>query len=121
MCFQEFTVNNQPFLINARFPTLPNGKTDFTYMSLDCFHLSQKGYARSNLFHKMSLVVDDSFFFAASNALWNNMLEPEGQKSTNWTKEFTNFMCPTEDRPFIATKRNSFNLSNPKISKIRRG
>ncbi|XP_037036133.1 phospholipase B1, membrane-associated-like [Bradysia coprophila] len=86
---EDFTVNNQPFLKNVTFPTLPNGNHDFTYMSMDCFHLSQKGYAR------------------AANALWNNMMEPDGQKSTNWQKEFTKFVCPTVDRPYLATKGNS--------------
>ncbi|XP_037036189.1 phospholipase B1, membrane-associated-like [Bradysia coprophila] len=86
---EDFTVNAQPFLKMAELPTLPNGNTDFTYMSLDCFHLSQKGYAR------------------ATNALWNNMMEPEGKKSIYWKKEFTDFKCPTVDRPYLATKNNS--------------
>ncbi|KAJ6645952.1 Phospholipase B1, membrane-associated [Pseudolycoriella hygida] len=86
---EDFTVNNQPFLKNVTFPVLPNGNNDFSYMSMDCFHLSQKGYAR------------------AANALWNNMLEPEGQKSTNWKKEFSEFLCPTVSRPYLATKKNS--------------
>lgn len=85
----DFTVINQPFLRNVEFPRKQNGNNDFSYMSLDCFHLSQKGYA------------------LASNALWNNMFEPIGHKSTNWKKEFTDFKCPTEERPFIATRQNS--------------
>lgn len=85
----DFTVINQPFLENVQFPRLPNGNHDFTYMSVDCFHLSQKGYA------------------IASNALWNNMLEPYGNKSTNWQREFREFKCPTEAKPFIFTRQNS--------------
>ncbi|XP_037036130.1 phospholipase B1, membrane-associated-like [Bradysia coprophila] len=85
----DFTVNNQPFLKNVTIPMLANGNHDFTYLSLDCFHLSQRGYA------------------IAVNALWNNMMQPEGQKWTNWKKEFTEFICPTFDRPYIATKKNS--------------
>lgn len=46
---KDFTVNNQPFLKNVSFPTLANGNHDFTYMSMDCFHLSQKGYARGKI------------------------------------------------------------------------
>lgn len=84
----DFTVVNQPFLRNLIFPRKPNGLNDFTYMSTDCFHLSQKGYAR------------------AANAVWNNMLEPVGNKSANWSKEFGVFRCPTEEHPFIRTRMN---------------
>lgn len=83
---------NQPFLRNVRFPRLSNGNNDFTYMSVDCFHLSQKGYA------------------IAANALWNNMMEPYGNKSTNWKKEFTEFKCPTDSHPYISTKNNNNNI-----------
>lgn len=46
----DFAVINQPFLKNVTFPHLKNGDHDFTYMSLDCFHLSQKGYAIGKCF-----------------------------------------------------------------------
>lgn len=85
----DFAVINQPFLRNVKFPQVLNGNGDYTYMSIDCFHLSQKGYA------------------IASNALWNNMFEPHGNKSTNWKKEFTEFKCPTAQHPFIFTRKNS--------------
>lgn len=84
----DFTVVNQPFLKKIKFPARSNGLSDFTYMSTDCFHLSQKGYAR------------------ASNALWNNMFQPIGNKTTNWAKEFTVFKCPTEEQPFFRTRVN---------------
>lgn len=85
----EFTVTNQPFLRKVQFPTKSNGNHDFTYMSVDCFHLSQKGYAR------------------ASNGLWNNMFEPIGNKSINWKQEFSEFRCPTNENPYIYTRLNS--------------
>lgn len=85
----DFTIVNQPFLKNVKFPKNPNGNHDFSYMSVDCFHLSQKGYAR------------------ATNALWNNMFEPVGNKSMNWRKEFTHFNCPTNENPYIFTRLNS--------------
>ena len=87
--FQDFTINIQPFLNKIVFPRLPNNVTDFSYMSTDCFHLSQKGYA------------------ITTNALWNNMLEREGEKAENWKKEFEEFKCPTGERPYLATKFNS--------------
>lgn len=86
----NFTVALQEFTTHLKFPKdKRTGNTDFTYMSADCFHFSQKGYA------------------LATNALWNNMWEPIGTKATNWKKEFTEFKCPTEERPYFATSRNS--------------
>lgn len=85
----DFAVINQPFLRNVKFPRKSNGNNDYSYMSVDCFHLSQKGYA------------------IASNGLWNNMFEPYGNKSTNWKKEFSEFKCPTVEHPYIFTKKNS--------------
>ncbi|XP_058460261.1 phospholipase B1, membrane-associated [Malaya genurostris] len=85
----DFSVVYQPFIMNLTIPSKPNGDTDFTYMSTDCFHLSQKGYARS------------------TNALWNNMLEPVGRKTDSWEDEFTNFKCPTPEMPYLRTRGNS--------------
>jgi hypothetical protein len=85
----DFTVNHQPFAEIINFPKTKSGKTDFRYMSMDCFHLSQRGYAW------------------VSNSLWNNMLEPVGQKSGMLSREFDVFKCPTSDRPFLATRQNS--------------
>ncbi|GAB0096525.1 hypothetical protein DMENIID0001_120490 [Sergentomyia squamirostris] len=85
----DFSVNFNPFSDQIFIPTTRSGKTDFTYMSMDCFHFSQKGYAM------------------ASNALWNNMMEPFNNKSHIWKKEFEEFKCPTEEQPFLTTKMNS--------------
>lgn len=105
----DFTVVVQPFLGNVTMPTTTSGKTDFTYLSMDCFHLSQKGYARGImlLIQKLNLNIKLSLYFIASNALWNNMIEPVGNKSTNWRKEFTLIKCPTENHPYLATRQNS--------------
>jgi len=85
----DFTVNYQPFTNNLVFPRTKDGITDYTYLSTDCFHLSQKGYA------------------IAANALWNNMLQPYDNKTDFWFKEFQQFKCPTEEMPFLRTKENS--------------
>ncbi|KAL1379566.1 hypothetical protein pipiens_014804 [Culex pipiens pipiens] len=82
----DFGVVWQPCLANISFPSNQNGDSDFSYMSYDCFHLSQKGYAR------------------AANALWNNMMEPVGQKAHDWVDEFAVFKCPTPEMPFIRTR-----------------
>ncbi|CAD7081106.1 unnamed protein product [Hermetia illucens] len=86
---EDFTVNYQAFTKRILFPTTPNNLTDYRYMAVDCFHLSQKGHAR------------------ATNALWNNMLEPDGQKYESWKVEFEEFKCPTKERPYFATRENS--------------
>ena len=85
---QDFTINVQPFLTKVVFPTTQYNITDYRYLSTDCFHISQIGHAR------------------ISNALWNNMLQPVGQKSVNWKKEFQELQCPTQQRPYLATKFN---------------
>ncbi|XP_046590027.1 phospholipase B1, membrane-associated isoform X9 [Neodiprion lecontei] len=86
---EDFAIVLQPFTTNISFPVTTSGLTDFTYSSADCFHLSQKGYAR------------------AANALWNNLMEPVGRKSRNWQNIFERFLCPTSKRPYISTMKNS--------------
>uniref|UniRef100_A0A2S2PTN2 Phospholipase B1, membrane-associated n=1 Tax=Schizaphis graminum TaxID=13262 RepID=A0A2S2PTN2_SCHGA len=85
----DFTVVLQPFTEHLTFPLNRLNTTDISYLSSDCFHLSQKGYAR------------------AANALWNNIMEPVGLKSTDWSKEFDRFNCPTNESPYIRTWKNS--------------
>lgn len=42
----------------------------------------------------------------ATNALWNNMFEPVGNKSMTWKKQFEHFNCPTLNNPYICTNKN---------------
>lgn len=42
----DFTVVVQPFILNYTFPTASDGNTDYSYLSVDCFHFSQRGHAR---------------------------------------------------------------------------
>ncbi|KAL4118890.1 hypothetical protein QTP88_011772 [Uroleucon formosanum] len=85
----DFTVVLQVFTEELIFPLNRFNTTDTTYLASDCFHFSQKGYAR------------------AANALWNNMMEPVGRKSKDWSKEFDQFNCPTKESPYISTWKNS--------------
>jgi hypothetical protein len=85
----NFTINIQPFSRHVKIPLTESG-SDFSYMSFDCFHLSQKAYA------------------LATNALWNNMLTKDGNKSETWDVENAyKFLCPTNDFPYLATRENS--------------
>ncbi|XP_053670197.1 phospholipase B1, membrane-associated-like [Anopheles nili] len=84
----EFAVVYQPWSLNVSMKM--NGKDiDYSLLSYDCFHMSQKGNA------------------FAGTALWNNMLEPVGKKSPNWRPLFKNFKCPTKESPYLATYDNS--------------
>lgn len=42
----------------------------------------------------------------AALSLWNSMLEPIGQKKWEWYVGET-IECPTADRPYFATRKNS--------------
>ncbi|XP_067099417.1 phospholipase B1, membrane-associated-like [Osmerus mordax] len=88
---EDFTVVLQPFFKNSVVPVNTEGKPDNTYFSVDCFHFSARGHADMAV------------------ALWNNMLEPVGQKQTynNFTNDRNSIKCPTEEQPYIFTNINS--------------
>ncbi|XP_037958093.1 phospholipase B1, membrane-associated [Teleopsis dalmanni] len=86
---ENFAVVFQPFTANITMPTMRTGDVDLRFFASDCFHFSQKGHA------------------AAANSLWNNMLEPVGQKKAGSFSIFERFECPTAERPYIATLQNS--------------
>lgn len=50
----DFVVTAQPFTMHIQIPLALDGYTDMTYLSSDCFHITQKGYARCR-FRKNSL------------------------------------------------------------------
>ncbi|XP_047466154.1 phospholipase B1, membrane-associated [Mugil cephalus] len=88
---EDFAVVLQPFFKNTVVPLNLDAKPDTTYFSEDCFHFSERGHADM------------------ATALWNNMLEPVGEKQTynNFTNSRNNIKCPTEEHPYIFTKVNS--------------
>ncbi|XP_035529318.1 phospholipase B1, membrane-associated [Morone saxatilis] len=86
----NFTVVLQPFFREIFLPMLEDGRPDRSYFSPDCFHLSQKAHT------------------LMARALWNNMLEPVGNKT--FTQDFSagiDLKCPTESNPFFRTAVNS--------------
>ncbi|KAJ0179043.1 hypothetical protein K1T71_005818 [Dendrolimus kikuchii] len=90
----DFTVVIQPFMriFNAPFPPKPPLPLVIhqSYITHDCFHFSQKGHA------------------LAANLLWNNLLEPVGNKSDNVPPVLMHsFKCPKPEAPFIFTAKNS--------------
>jgi hypothetical protein len=46
----DFTIVSQPFTASITIPLDSRGITDYSYLSTDCFHFSQKGYARGSIF-----------------------------------------------------------------------
>ncbi|CAB1427850.1 unnamed protein product [Pleuronectes platessa] len=88
---EDFAVVVQPFFQNSIIPLNADGRPDHTYFSEDCFHFSERGHA--------DMAVN----------LWNNMLEPVGEKRTynNFTNSRNSLKCPTEEHPYIFTKGNS--------------
>ncbi|XP_047430437.1 phospholipase B1, membrane-associated-like [Mugil cephalus] len=93
----DFTVVLQPFFRETVLPRLADGRPDRSFFSADCFHLSQKAQTQM------------------ARSLWNNMLEPLGQKTT--TQDFNannKMMCPTKTSPYIRTYSNSnYSYSGP--------
>ncbi|XP_041827298.1 phospholipase B1, membrane-associated isoform X2 [Melanotaenia boesemani] len=86
----NFTVVLQPFFREVFLPKLEDGRPDRSYFTPDCFHLSQKAHT------------------LMARALWNNMLEPVGNKT--FTQDFTagiDLKCPSEENPFFRTAINS--------------
>ncbi|KAL2099031.1 hypothetical protein ACEWY4_005511 [Coilia grayii] len=86
----NFTVVVQPFFREVVLPLLDDGRPDRSYFAPDCFHLSQKAHS------------------LMARALWNNMLEPVGNKTS--TYDFSaglGLQCPSESAPYLRTYRNS--------------
>jgi hypothetical protein len=50
----DFTVVVQPFTLDFPIPKTKTGSSDFSYLSEDCFHMSQKGNARSKFKNLLS-------------------------------------------------------------------
>ncbi|XP_049640646.1 phospholipase B1, membrane-associated [Suncus etruscus] len=75
----DFTVVLQPFLERFKVPITEEGLPDLTYFAPDCFHFSQKTHGH------------------IASALWNNMLEPVGQKTRqhDFTSNIT-IRCPNQ-------------------------
>ncbi|XP_076874027.1 phospholipase B1, membrane-associated isoform X2 [Brachyhypopomus gauderio] len=85
----NFTVVLQPFLRDITLPVM-NGRPDRSFFSPDCFHLSQKAHT------------------LMARGLWNNMLEPLGNKTHFQDFSAGSFVkCPSETAPFVQTYKNS--------------
>ncbi|XP_021564433.1 phospholipase B1, membrane-associated-like, partial [Carlito syrichta] len=88
---EDFAVVVQPFFQNTFVPLTEGGDADPTFFSEDCFHFSARGHAEMAI------------------ALWNNMLEPVGHKTTsnNFTHSRAKLKCPSPESPHFYTLQNS--------------
>ncbi|XP_016065561.1 PREDICTED: phospholipase B1, membrane-associated [Miniopterus natalensis] len=88
---EDFAVVVQPFFRNTIVPLNHREAADLTFFSEDCFHFSERGHAEMAI------------------ALWNNMLEPVGNKTTsnNFTYSRTKLKCPSLESPYLFTLKNS--------------
>ncbi|XP_075056516.1 phospholipase B1, membrane-associated [Mixophyes fleayi] len=88
---EDFAAVSQPFFKNTEVPVDMYGEPDVSYFSADCFHFSERGHAEMAI------------------ALWNNMLEPIGQKRSynNFTHDRSKLNCPSNDQPYLFTLKNS--------------
>ncbi|KAM4013192.1 phospholipase B1, membrane-associated-like [Anomaloglossus baeobatrachus] len=85
---KDFAVVLQPFLQDIEPAVDQNGLIDFSFFSPDCFHLTVKGHRQM------------------AKGLWNNMLQPEGNKSHLQTfSEEVKLLCPSQAQPYIYTRR----------------
>ncbi|XP_063709363.1 phospholipase B1, membrane-associated-like [Culicoides brevitarsis] len=84
----DFTVNLHKFTTELNLPQNENGASDLSYMSSDCFHLSQKGNA------------------AVATTLWNSLMDGHDEKKLTWNKEFEDFRCPSVEHPYLRTRSN---------------
>ncbi|XP_053366028.1 phospholipase B1, membrane-associated [Clarias gariepinus] len=89
---EDFAVVLQPFFQSTVVPMGEDRQPDLSFFSVDCFHFTERGHAEMAI------------------ALWNNMLEPMGNKQTynNFTHDRSKIRCPSEEHPFIFTRVNSF-------------
>ncbi|XP_043797736.1 phospholipase B1, membrane-associated-like [Apis laboriosa] len=86
---KDFTIIVSSGISNIKIPLAEDGFSDLSYFSVDCFHISQKTNA------------------VFANALWNNLLQPIGNKTTTWIPVFETFLCPTSEKPYLLTRENS--------------
>ncbi|KAM5291657.1 phospholipase B1, membrane-associated [Ctenodactylus gundi] len=88
---EDFAVVVQPFFQNTVVPLNELGNKNLTFFSEDCLHFSERGHAEMAI------------------ALWNNMLERVGYKTTssNFTHSRAKLKCPSSENPYLYTLQNS--------------
>ena len=59
------------------------------------------------------------FPFTVARGLWNNLIQPVGQKSSDYNISVP-FLCPSKERPYLATSKNGkSNTSNELLSNMK--
>uniref|UniRef100_A0A914NXZ1 Triacylglycerol lipase n=2 Tax=Panagrolaimus davidi TaxID=227884 RepID=A0A914NXZ1_9BILA len=92
----DFSLVIQPFFEDDIIPPeLADGSVDLDFFAGDCFHFSQFGHG------------------VVAKNLWNNILQPVGQKARKSNLSDYDFAlnCPDPNCPFIRTTKNSKDCS----------
>lgn len=84
----DFDVNLIKFTKDMRLKQTESNRTDYSFLSQDCFHLSQRGHS----------------IFALN--LWNQLLTASNQRASDATFSYQDFKCPSKSHPFIRTSKN---------------
>ncbi|KAL2737811.1 hypothetical protein V1478_001897 [Vespula squamosa] len=95
----DFVVIAQPILTNL------DGSLNYfdeTYLTIDCFHISQKTNSLCKYKHFQYNVS-----LKHANTLWNSLLLPYEEKPTNIVTKLNTILCPTKKRPYLATYTNT--------------
>ncbi|XP_053545211.1 phospholipase B1, membrane-associated [Bombina bombina] len=98
---KDFRVVLQPFLRNVTPALDHNGHIDYSFFTLDCFHLTIKGHEQ------------------LAKGLWNNMFQPYGEKVHLKTfSEPVQLICPSKDHPYIYTRELSDDTNGSYLHKV---
>jgi len=89
---KDFSVVIQPSLMHGSLP-MKNEIPDLDFLAPDCFHWGQRTHA------------------LVSRGLWNNLIQPVGQKSESYDLINQPFLCPSPESPYLATSANSRNIN----------
>ena len=85
----DFEVNLIRFTKELKIPLKSSDKsTDYSFVSKDCFHFSQKTHS----------------IFALN--LWNQMLTTESERENRTIFSYESFKCPTKEHPYLRTRGN---------------
>ena len=103
----------QPTLMRGTLPQ-KNGIPDLDYLAPDCFHFAQKTHALRKRICEYFAEKPKYLYslFSVARGLWNNLLQPIGQKSLTYEAVEAPFLCPSKERPYLATFANSNNVQS---------
>uniref|UniRef100_A0A8R1USB4 Phospholipase B1, membrane-associated n=1 Tax=Pristionchus pacificus TaxID=54126 RepID=A0A8R1USB4_PRIPA len=96
--FSSYTLFTKLTRMSSKLCSQPDGTPNMDFFAPDCFHFAAYGHA------------------ITARALWNNMMQPVGSKTTaNFTDNGEPLLCPEPTCPFIRTTKNSVDCTKHSI------